>query len=118
MIILLLLITANSTYQVPIDCGCTLLQKTHDFSLDAMLYYLPEANRTQTLNEFEGKGILILRNPFSSIRSYRNFDSGGMQGMAPDTAFKGKGMNHGIFFFNKANVVNYVRANLIVILTF
>ena len=81
---------AKSTYQVPIDCGCTLLQKTHDFSLDASLFYLPEANRTHTINEFEGKGILILRNPFASIRSYRNFDSGGMQGMAPEAAFEGK----------------------------
>ena len=57
-----------------------------------MLYYLPLKNRTQVLDEFKGKGILILRNPFSAIRSYRNFDTGGMQGSAPESAFKGIGM--------------------------
>ena len=37
-------------------------------------------------------GILILRNPFSAIRSYRNFDTGGMQGKAPNSAFEGIGI--------------------------
>ncbi|KAK4027065.1 hypothetical protein OUZ56_016084 [Daphnia magna] len=80
---------ANTSYQIPVDCGCTLLQKTHDFSLDAVLYSLPEANRTKTLEEFNGKGILIIRNPFKAIRSYRNFDFTGMVGAAPESAFSG-----------------------------
>jgi hypothetical protein len=66
------------------------LQKTHDFSLDAVLYSLPEALRTKTLDEFKGKGILIIRNPFKAIRSYRNFDFTGMVGAAPESAFSGE----------------------------
>ena len=80
------------TYALPIDCGCTLLQKTHDFSLDASLYYLPEANRTHTLEQFNKKGILIIRNPFKAIPSYRNFGYTGMMGAAPKSAFEGKGI--------------------------
>jgi hypothetical protein len=74
---------------VPPDCGCTLLQKTHDFSLDAMLFNMPLANRSHSLNQFKGQGVLILRNPFKAIRAYRNFDFGGMAGMAPNQSFIG-----------------------------
>ncbi|XP_046642445.1 WSC domain-containing protein 2-like [Daphnia pulicaria] len=83
---------ANTSYQIPVNCGCTLLQKTHDFSLDAVLYRLPEAQRTKTLEEFKGKGILIIRNPFKAIRSYRNFEYSGMvgAGVAPENAFTGE----------------------------
>jgi len=81
---------ANTSYQIPVNCGCTLLQKTHDFSLDAVLYSLPEAQRTKTLEEFNGKGILIIRNPFKAIRSYRNFEFTGMVGAAPENAFTGE----------------------------
>jgi hypothetical protein len=51
---------------------------------------LPEALRTKTLDEFKGKGILIIRNPFKAIRSYRNFDFTGMVGAAPESAFSGE----------------------------
>ena len=81
--------TAGSRYQLGVDCGCTLLQKTHDFTLDAALYHLPVANRTQTLDQYKRKGILIIRNPYSAIRSYRNFRFGGMQGKAAESAFQG-----------------------------
>ncbi len=69
------------------------MQKTHDFSLDAVLYSLPEAQRTKTLEEFKGKGILIIRNPFKAIRSYRNFEYTGMVGAAPENAFTGESKN-------------------------
>lgn len=66
-----------------------MLQKTHDFSLDGSLTSLPEANRTHTLDQFKGKGILIIRNPFKAIHSYRNFAYTGMTGAAPESAFTG-----------------------------
>ena len=81
--------SANSRYPLDNGCGCTLVQKTHDFTLDAMLYHLPYANRTQTLDHFDKKGILIIRNPFKAILAYRNFRFGGMQGMAAKEKFEG-----------------------------
>lgn len=81
---------ANHTYRLPLDCGCTLLQKTHDFTLDAALFYLHVSNRTQVIEQFQHKGVLIIRNPFTAIRSYRNFEYGGMQGKAPEDAFVGR----------------------------
>jgi hypothetical protein len=83
-----------------VNCGCTLLQKTHDFSLDAVLYRLPEAQRTKTLEEFKGKGILIIRNPFKAIRSYRNFEYTGMVGAAPENAFTGESKKNEFLHFN------------------
>ena len=80
---------ANSRYPLDNGCGCTLVQKTHDFTLDAMLYHLPYANRTQTLDHFDKKGILIIRNPFKAILAYRNFNFGGMKGLASKEEFEG-----------------------------
>lgn len=83
-------IQANTSYEIPVDCQCTLLQKTHDFSLDMGLYNLPEANKTEVINSFGGKGILIIRNPFKAIRSYRNFEFTGLTGAAPESVFQGE----------------------------
>ena len=75
------------------DCKCTLLQKTHDFSLDTVLDYLPVSNRTDALDHYKRKGIFVIRNPFSAIYSYRNFNFGGLKGTAADSAFKGPSKN-------------------------
>ena len=56
-----------------------------------MLYHLPFANRTHSLDRFNRKGILIIRNPFKAILAYRNFRFGGMAGMAPKEKFEGPG---------------------------
>ena len=101
---------AGSNYQVPTDCGCTLLQKTHDLALDALLYYLPLSNRTHTVNQFDGRGILILRDPFKSIKSYRNFDYAGMQGVAPTDSFAGKGKSQFKLMSTKFSFSNVVNA--------
>lgn len=105
-ILLLLFYAANTSYEVGVNCGCTLLQKTHDFALDATLFHLPFANRTHTLEQFKRKGILVIRNPYNAIRSYRNFDYGGMQGMAPESAFEGRG-NLTVY----ANLNNFLTKN-------
>ena len=60
------------------DCGCTLLEKTH------------EKNEIETRHK--QRGLLIIRNPFSAIRSYRNYVYGGLKGGAPDSYFVGKGI--------------------------
>lgn len=73
-------------------CNCTLLRKTHDFTLDQSLAKMQAEDRTRALEKFERKGILLIRNPFKAIMSYRNFQYGGMKGLAPSRAFKGKGM--------------------------
>ncbi len=87
----------NTTYPLPIDCKCTLLQKTHDFSLDASLYNLPEANKTHTLEKYNNKGIFIIRNPFRAIPSYRNFEYTGLMGAAPKSAFEGESKSFSYF---------------------
>jgi hypothetical protein len=46
---------------VPIDCGCTIVQKTHDFQKND---YKPFVNKS---------AILIIRNPYGALVSYRNF---------------------------------------------
>ena len=76
------------------NCGCTVLQKTHDFSLDGLLKKLQDNERTNELNRFKRKGVLIIRNPFKAIIAYKNFIAGGMKGVAPMSAFQGPGESH------------------------
>ena len=80
----------NRSYEIRTDCGCSLLQKTHDFSLDGNLYTMARSDLSITLNKFKSKGILVIRNPFKAIQSYLNFIYGGMKGTAPSSAFKGE----------------------------
>ena len=47
-----------------------------------------------TLEHYNGKGILIIRDPYKAIKSYRNFQFGGMTGLALDSAFQGKRKAH------------------------
>lgn len=89
-----LFLIAGSAYELKKDCNCTLLQKTHDLSLFSVLYNLAyinktgETRRTQEVEQFRGNGILVIRNPFKAILSYRNFAFGGnMAGLAPPEAF-------------------------------
>lgn len=85
--------TAGTTYELRRDCNCTLLQKTHDFTLFSVLYNAALNKTTEELlyrelKKFDGNGILLIRNPFKAILSYRNFAFGGdMAGMAPQEAF-------------------------------
>ncbi len=76
------------------DCNCSLLQKTHDLSLFSVMYNMALANKSsdkrlnQEVEHFRGNGILVIRNPFKAILSYRNFAFGGnMAGLAPAEAF-------------------------------
>ncbi|XP_057369211.1 sialate:O-sulfotransferase 2-like [Daphnia carinata] len=85
---------AGSTYELNKDCNCSLLQKTHDLSLFSVIYNMAIANKSteqrihQEVDQFRGDGILVIRNPFKAILSYRNFAFGGnMAGLAPVEAF-------------------------------
>ncbi|XP_021940466.1 WSC domain-containing protein 1-like isoform X2 [Zootermopsis nevadensis] len=73
---------------VPPDCGCTVVQKTHGFALDGLV---PAglAQRTAEMKLFQGRGILLLRNPYEALLSYRNFLYGGHTGFAPHSRFRG-----------------------------
>ena len=83
---------ANSTYLLDVNCRCTMLQKTHDFtSPNGLLFRLPVRNRTDSLNYFHRQGILLIRNPFQAIISYRNYASGGFKAIAPKQLFMGRG---------------------------
>ncbi|XP_046645956.1 WSC domain-containing protein 2-like [Daphnia pulicaria] len=86
---------AGSKYELKKDCNCSLLQKTHDLSLFSVVYNMAMANKSsekrlnQEVEHFRGDGILVIRNPFKAILSYRNFAFGGnMAGLAPVEAFK------------------------------
>ena len=47
-----------------------------------------EKRLNQEVEHFRGDGILVIRNPFKAILSYRNFAFGGnMAGLAPAEAF-------------------------------
>jgi hypothetical protein len=85
---------AGSSYELKKDCNCSLLQKTHDLSLFSVVYNMALANKSsdkrlnQEVEQFRGDGILVIRNPFKAILSYRNFAFGGnMAGLAPAEAF-------------------------------
>ena len=97
--------TAGTKYRVNVNCGCTLIQKTHDFSLNDDLYYLPYSKRTHSLEQFNHNGILIIRNPFRAILSYRNFENGGLEGPTSEEQFVGPGlMQNDTFGLNQGTV--------------
>ena len=64
------------------DCGCTVTQKTHEYSL----------NWSQSKGQFNGSFIFILRNPYEAIISWRNFRSTGAKHTehADQSSFIGK----------------------------
>jgi hypothetical protein len=72
------------------DCGCTAVQKTHGFALEGLVP-VKLAQRTAEVKLFRGRGILLLRNPYEALLSYRNFLYGGHTGFAPHSQFKGPG---------------------------
>ena len=88
------LLSAGGSYELKKDCNCSLLQKTHDLSLFSVIYNMALTNKSsekrlnQEVEHFHGDGILVIRNPFKAILSYRNFAFGGnMAGLAPVEAF-------------------------------
>ncbi|XP_065348218.1 sialate:O-sulfotransferase 2-like [Cloeon dipterum] len=73
---------------MPPDCGCTSVQKTHGFALAGMVPPTAEQKRAE-LTLFKGRGVLLLRNPYEAIISYRNYLYGGHTGFAPYDSFRG-----------------------------
>ncbi|XP_014245102.1 WSCD family member AAEL009094 [Cimex lectularius] len=72
---------------VPPDCGCTSVQKTHGFALAG---FVPqEKKKSAEVLWFRGRAILLLRNPYEALLSYRNFLYGGHTGFAPNDRFRG-----------------------------
>jgi len=73
-----------------VGCQCSLIVKTHDL-LFGDLRQLTRQNDTNqlldTVKQFNGDGILIIRNPFDAIVSYRNFVIRKLDGHAPPEAF-------------------------------
>ena len=64
------------------DCGCTIVQKTHGHVCDTVI---------QASN---GSRIVIIRNPYEALRSYRNFMSTGEKShvqQGSDDHFNGSG---------------------------
>lgn len=51
---------------MPVDCGCTVVQKTHLYPQD------------HTDDESAGgRALLIIRNPYEALISFRNFEASG-----------------------------------------
>ncbi|KAK7086073.1 WSC domain-containing protein 1, partial [Halocaridina rubra] len=71
----------------PVECGCTIVVKTHGYTLGA----LPETKekRMKIMDKFYGRGILLLRNPYDTLIAFRNYQSGGHLGIASPLAFRG-----------------------------
>ena len=65
---------------VSIDCGCTIVQKTHEI-------------RDQVIQVSNGSRIVIIRNPYEALRSYRNFMTSGENHVqhGTDDFFNGSG---------------------------
>ena len=59
--------------------GTTLVQKTHD------------ASRAHVQDDFGGRAILVVRNPYAAILSTHNFLYAGHHGRAPEGNFRRKG---------------------------
>jgi len=58
--------------------GTTIVQKTHD------------SHPNHVKNDFEGRGILILRNPYDAVLSDHNFLFGGHMGVGPASSYDRK----------------------------
>ncbi|CAH0394429.1 unnamed protein product [Bemisia tabaci] len=71
------------------DCGCTSVQKTHGFALAGAVPKLP-TEKTAEVSLFNGRAILLLRNPYEALLSYRNYLYGGHTGFAPNNKFRGR----------------------------
>ncbi|KAF2357066.1 Sulfotransferase domain [Trinorchestia longiramus] len=67
------------------ECGCTIVVKTHGYSL--MGVPVDRSVRLQDQDRFFRRALLLLRNPYSSIVSYRNFQGAGHLGIASPNAF-------------------------------
>jgi hypothetical protein len=68
---------------MPAECGCTIVQKTHGL--------VQEKNNKST--NFNGSGILILRNPYKALISFRNYqpDTRDHVFEMPESYFQGQG---------------------------
>jgi len=55
---------------IPKDCGCLFLTRTHDFDVIRNTNY----TKSEQVDKFDGNAILLIRNPFRSLISYRAFD--------------------------------------------
>nr|XP_018917676.1 PREDICTED: WSC domain-containing protein 1-like [Bemisia tabaci] len=75
------------------DCGCTSVQKTHGFALAGAVPKLP-TEKTAEVSLFNGRAILLLRNPYEALLSYRNYLYGGHTGFAPNNKFRGRDWEH------------------------
>ncbi|XP_037078836.1 WSC domain-containing protein 1-like [Pollicipes pollicipes] len=72
------------------SCGCTLLMKTHGYTLGST------PSPKQRLVEVARHGrraVLLVRNPYEAFLAYRNFMKGGHLRYAPDSYFSGSGWN-------------------------
>lgn len=76
---------------MPVDCGCTIVQKTH-------LY--PQDHTKE--EDSDGRAILIIRNPYQALVSFRHFETSG-QGhtqVASADQFTGPGKNQEAFIYS------------------
>ncbi|XP_071439071.1 WSCD family member AAEL009094-like [Hetaerina americana] len=73
---------------VPADCGCTAVQKTHGFALAGRVP-AGAVQRAAEVALFRGRAVLLLRNPYEALLSYRNFLYAGHTGFAPHDRFRG-----------------------------
>ena len=76
---------------MPAECGCTIVQKTHGL--------FQEKNNKVT--SFNGSGILILRNPYKALISYRNYlpDTSDHVSEVPESHFQGPGWPKFLIFW-------------------
>ncbi|XP_076054159.1 uncharacterized protein LOC143032858 isoform X3 [Oratosquilla oratoria] len=69
------------------ECGCTVVVKTHGYSLNGMPAL--RWQRMRNLDKYFGRGVLLLRNPYDTLIAYRNYLAAGHLGIAPTRTYKG-----------------------------
>ena len=73
------------------SCGCTLVQKTHGYTIDGFQTTPDWSLRSRMVARHDGRAVLIIRNPYEAMLAFRNYRKAGHIGYTPDSHFVGKG---------------------------
>ena len=79
------------------SCGCTLVQKTHGYTIGAPSSARSWSSRSRMVARHGGWAVLLIRNPYETLLAFRNFRAGHI-GHTPDKHFAGKGEPFSLFF--------------------
>ncbi|XP_046452550.1 WSC domain-containing protein 1-like isoform X2 [Daphnia pulex] len=84
-------------------CGCTIMDKDHEATLNNGLWHYFQLLHREGLGglihqQYDRRGVLLLRNPMDVVFTFRNWAYSGKVGIAPPEAFTGPSWDETIDF--------------------